>query len=72
MRSVTLFLYLHLEYGNLERKLCQILNLPTVDSQLSKLLEIETTYQIQEGSYNFEGNDKITKISYKILMAILL
>lgn len=71
MRSVTIFLYLRLEYGNLGRKLCQILNLPTVDSQLSKLLETETTYQIQEDSYNFEGNDKITKISYKILMAIL-
>lgn len=72
MRSVTIFLYLHLEYGNLERELCQILNLPTVDSQLSKLHETETTYQIQEDSYNFEDNDKITKMSYKILMAILL
>lgn len=70
--SVTIFLYLHLEYGNLERKLCQILNLPTVDSQLSKLLETETTYQIQEDSYHFESNDKITKISYKMAMAILL
>lgn len=52
--------------------------MPNIEPPYSRLAiiqvtwERETTYQIQEDSYNFEGNDKITKISYKILMAILL